>query len=132
MIVGVDFDGTVVEHCYPQIGPESPDASRWLQQLVKLGCKIVLWTMRDTDELESACRWFKERNIPLFGVNENPDQKSWTASPKAYCHVYVDDCGIMIPSLPGQKSKRPVVDWSKVGPALVVLAEKYNKHGRLV
>ena len=80
----IDFDGTVVKHRYPAIG-EDIGALPVLRKLIKNGHQLVLSTMRcrDTggvDTLQPAIDWFKEREIPLYGINENPSQKEWTTS----------------------------------------------------
>ena len=40
-----DFDGTIVDHCYPDIGKPVPGAISGMKELVDLGCKIILYTM---------------------------------------------------------------------------------------
>ena len=45
--VAVDFDGTVVMHEWPEIGPEVPHCVEVLKALQeKKGAKIILYTMR--------------------------------------------------------------------------------------
>ena len=41
--------------------------------------------------LDDAVAWFQEQGISLYGVQSNPEQKSWTASPKAYGELIIDD-----------------------------------------
>jgi len=113
LIIAVDFDRTCVTHEYPLIG-RSIGAESVLNDLVAEGTKLVLWTMRSGEELAAAVRWFEERGIPLHGVNENPDQKSWTNSPKAYAHAYIDDAALGVPLCDGSPDERPYVDWDKV------------------
>lgn len=127
-ILGVDFDGTCVEHCYPVVGPDI-GAAPYLRGLTANGVRLILWTMRshkgfkrNQSPLSDAIRWFKENEIPLFSVNKNPDQKSWTSSPKAYCHRYIDDAAHGCPLI-GDRGERPYVDWSVVGPELLTWAE---------
>lgn len=120
LIIGVDFDGTVVEHRYPEIGPDVPHAVEWLKQLTDAGARIILWTMRDTECLEEAVGWYERHGIPLWGVNKNPAQH-WTTSPKAYCNVYVDDTAIGVPLVHPPSGRRAFVDWSLVGPMLMEL-----------
>ena len=112
--IAVDFDGTCVTHEYPEIG--KPIGSVFvLKQLVSAGHKLILWTMRSGKELEDAINWFKENEIPLFGVQTNPTQKSWTTSPKAYAHIYIDDAALGCPLIKDPTiSDRPFVDWIKV------------------
>lgn len=108
MIIAIDFDGTCVTHEYPLIG-RSIGAEDVLQKLVGAGHKLILWTMRSGPYLEDAKLWFEAREIPLFGVNENPVQHSWTDSPKAYAQLYIDDAALGAPLI--TKGGRPYLDW---------------------
>jgi hypothetical protein len=67
--------------------------------------------------LQDAVNWFKTNGIPLYGVNENPDQKSWTDSPKIYAHCYIDDAALGCP-LKANELGRSIVDWEKVSELL--------------
>lgn len=111
MYIAIDFDGTCVTHDYPRIGKDI-HAIPVLKRLVANGHKLILNTMRSGDELADAIQWFIDNNIELFGVNENPTQKSWTASPKVYAHMYIDDAAFGCPllSVP-ELSDRPFVNW---------------------
>jgi hypothetical protein len=64
--------------------------------------------------LTDAVEWFRERKIPLYGVNVNPDQKEWTESPKPWGHIYIDDCAFGCPLVEVEGFNRPVVDWLEV------------------
>jgi hypothetical protein len=128
MIICIDFDGTCVTHKYPEIGDDI-GAVPVLKKLVAEGHKLILFTMRsnipDTkgngddiidvkagNYLDDAVNWFKENDIPLYGVNTNPDQAKWTSSPKAYGQLYIDDAALGIPLI--YTHDRPYVDWIKV------------------
>ena len=54
MIIAVDFDGTIVEHRYPQIGEEIPFAVETLKMLVQDRHKLILWSVREGELLEEA------------------------------------------------------------------------------
>lgn len=118
-IVAVDFDGTCVTHEFPKLGRDI-GAQRVLKRLVKEGHRLILWTMRSgnradgSDPLADAVGWFALNKIPLFGINGNPEQKSWTESPKAYAHLYVDDAALGAPLLNGLKGEKPFIDWPAV------------------
>lgn len=118
-IIAVDFDGTCVTHEYPSVGRDI-GAAPVLKALSEAGCKLILWTMRSrgrgdgTDPLQDAIDWFEANGIPLFGVNENPQQKIWTSSPKAYAKLYIDDAALGTPLIPGKEGERPYVDWNAV------------------
>ena len=114
MIIAVDFDGTCVTHDYPNIGKDI-DAVPVLKELVENGHKIILYTMRWDKELKEAVKWFKDNDIPLFGINENLTQRKWTKSPKIYAHLYIDDAALGVPLILDESmSNRPFVDWKAV------------------
>lgn len=111
MYIAVDFDGTCVTHDYPRIGKDI-HAIPVLKKLVSNGHKLILNTMRSGKELDEAVNWFKVNNIELFGINENPTQKSWTQSPKVYANMYIDDAAFGCPLLTvPELSDRPFVNW---------------------
>lgn len=112
----LDFDGTVVKHCYPAVGNDI-GAVPVLECLVKNGHQLILNTMRGRDcggedLLQPAVDWFAERNIPLAGINENPYQKEWTSSPKPYGHVYIDDAALGAPIMVDKNDGNQYIDWS--------------------
>ena len=114
-IFGIDFDGTIAEHPYPEIGPEVPGAIETLKALMERGHKLILWTMRSGRELEQAVQWCDERGVVFWGVNENHQQRTWTKSPKAYCHTYIDDAALGCPLIfQIDENIRPYVDWTRV------------------
>jgi hypothetical protein len=114
MYIGIDFDGTCVTHAFPKIGLDI-GAIPVLKELVSEGHQLVLNTMRDDVYLQDAVDWFAFNNIPLFGVNENPTQKSWTSSPKVFADMYIDDAALGCPlKFDAKMSNRPFVDWAKV------------------
>jgi len=113
-VVAVDFDGTIVTHEFPAIGYRVPNAVETLKRLNTAGVKVILWTMRSESHLDAAVAYCEERGIELWGVNRNPEQGSWTMSPKAYAHVYIDDAALGCPLLTSPVSVRPFVDWFTV------------------
>lgn len=60
MVIAVDFDGTIVEHRYPQIGKEIPFAIDTLKMLAKDRHQLILWTVREGKRLEEAVEWCKK------------------------------------------------------------------------
>lgn len=132
LIIGLDFDGTCVTHEFPLVGKDLPNCVETLRRLVSHGARLVLWTMRanhtvppisnDPDihaeagmYLDDAVNWFKEREIPLWGIQRNPEQDSWTSSPKAYCHTYIDDAALGCPlTYDLEVSNRVFADWYRI------------------
>ena len=71
MIIAVDFDGTIVEHRYPEIGKELPFATYTLRKLIEDKHQLILWTVRRGKELEDAIKWCKEHDIEFYAVNKS-------------------------------------------------------------
>lgn len=100
MIIAVDFDGTLCEYAFPQIGPQNEQQQQLLETLVELknnGHKIILWTNRGDNEsyksLSEAVEWCKQKGLEFDAVNENlPNQKKLSGySPKIIADLYIDD-----------------------------------------
>jgi hypothetical protein len=108
--IAVDFDGTCVTYEYPKIG-RFIGAQKVLHRIVREGGKLILWTMRSNKELDEAVAWFADNRIMLTGIQRNPDQNTWTSSPKAYAKIYIDDAALGAPLKLGFKGERPFIDW---------------------
>jgi len=114
MIIAIDFDGTCVTHDYPQVGQDIGAVSV-LKRMIKEGHKLILFTMRSGVELEEAVEWFNKNDIPLYGIQTNPTQGSWTDSPKAFANLYIDDAALGAPLMYDESiSNRYFIDWSWV------------------
>lgn len=113
-VIGIDFDGTCVTHDFPHVGKDI-GAIPVLKRMVERGNNLVLWTMRSGKFLNDAIEWFDKNDIPLWGIQTNPLQHTWTSSPKAYCGIYIDDAalGCFLKNDP-TLSNRPFVDWQQV------------------
>ncbi len=100
LTIAVDFDGTCVEHKFPEIG-EDIGAVPVLKELVSKGHKLILYTMRsDQPErkyLSEAIQWFVDNKIELYSAQVNPSQDAWTSSPKCYADLYIDDAAVGVP-----------------------------------
>ncbi len=123
----IDFDGTCVTHNFPAIGSEI-GAAPVLRELVENNHKLILFTMRGSGELsqklfgndglQEAFEWFKDNDIPLYGIQTNPTQNKWTNSPKAHGQLIIDDTALGIPLII-EDDERPYVDWKRVREMLV-------------
>ena len=115
VIIAVDFDGTMVDHRYPDVGTPVPGAILAVRALQAQGAKIILLTMRSGTYLDDAVEYMTAAGITLWGVNENPEQISWTESPKVFAHLYIDDAAVGCPLRPSMRmGGRDMVDWSRV------------------
>lgn len=97
MIIAVDFDGTIVEHKYPEIGNERPFATYTLRKLIEDRHRLILWTVRRGKELQEAVDWCKERGVEFYAVNRNFPEE--TVEPhggysKINAELFIDDCNL--------------------------------------
>lgn len=125
--VAVDFDGTIVEHRFPEVGPFIPGAVESLLSFQEAGASLILWTMRSDghehgDVLSQAVAALAGAGVVMDFVNENP--QPWTSSPKAYAHVYIDDSAIGCPLVSPRDpvgNHALVVNWNAVRPYVLAL-----------
>jgi len=111
--VAIDFDGTCVVHKFPAMGRDI--GAEWvLKRLAREGARLILFTVRSGEYLDAAVAWFKEKDIPLYAVNRCPRQSDWSASPKCYAQLYIDDAALGCPLKEGWPGERPHVDWEAV------------------
>lgn len=130
MDIVIDFDGTVVTHDFPKVGKDI-GAVPVLKRLVEQGHNLILFTMRSNVEnpfsddpeihdqsgnyLDDAVSWFIDNQIPLYGIQKNPTQTTWTTSPKAYGQIIIDDAALGCPlKFDSEISNRPFVCWDSV------------------
>ena len=117
--IAIDFDGTVSDHMFPDVGRPVPGAVEWIKKFKEAGAKLILWTMRsdgpEGDYLQDAVKFCEENGLEFDFFNENP--QSWTTSPKVYAHYYIDDAAFGCPLKENPRmGGRPYVDWDVVGP----------------
>ena len=83
MIIAVDFDGTIVEHKYPEIG------------LIKDQHRLILWSVREGALLDEAVEWCRARGVEFYAVNkdypEEEKEKNNHFSRKLKADFFIDD-----------------------------------------
>lgn len=91
--IAVDFDGTIVDHLYPEIGKEKLFAFQTLKELEKKGARLILWTFRTGKELEDAVEFCRKNGIEFYAVNKNYPEEIFdnTVSRKIDADIYIDD-----------------------------------------
>jgi len=76
MTIAVDFDGTIVEHRYPEIGKELPFATQTLKMLIEDRHKLILWSVREGKLLDDAVEWCRKRGVEFYAVNKDFRKKT--------------------------------------------------------
>lgn len=93
-IFAVDFDGTLCEKAWPNIGEPKHDIINWMKSLRKEGHKVILWTCREGMQLVEAIAWCADQGLFFDAVNDNlEDHKSkFKNNPrKVFADYYIDD-----------------------------------------
>ena len=100
LTIAVDFDGTLCEYAFPEIGEQKRSHKILMSKLIKLrnnGHKLIMWTNRGDNEeypvLTEAVEWCRNKGLVFDAVNENlPNQKKLSGySPKIMADIYIDD-----------------------------------------
>ncbi len=96
MTIAVDFDGTIVEHRYPEIGDELPFAIDTLKMLIKDRHKVILWTVREGKLLDDAVNWCRERGVEFYAINREYPEETTKSNPHfsrklSSVDVWIDD-----------------------------------------
>ena len=99
--VAVDFDGTLCENAFPEVGAPNRAVIDYVKRLAADGSKIILYTSRENGTrklLDEAVAFCKAQEIPLYAVNENPGNPHAAKiglkpsdGRKVYADLYIDD-----------------------------------------
>jgi hypothetical protein len=116
IIFYIDFDGTIQDNGYPEIGSLNEDCSEVLWKLYNLGFTLILNTYRadlENGSLESALEFIKLHNLPIFNHNKikiKPKRFNPTAN-----EIFIDDEADNIPLKKSNKIyNKNVVCWLNV------------------
>lgn len=93
--IAIDFDGTLVENKFPEIGKPIPQIVEACKLLQNAGCKLILWTSRNGESLDIAVKFCQEvLGLSFSAVNQNlPEvQEEYGGDTrKVFADVYIDD-----------------------------------------
>lgn len=92
-IIAIDFDGTIVEDAYPNIGNERMFAFETLKRLQSDGHRLILWTYRHGKKLDEAVTFCKENGVEFYAVNKSfpEEQFDGSVSRKVNADLFIDD-----------------------------------------
>jgi hypothetical protein len=101
MIIAIDFDGTIVEHKFPEIGTPKPYVFDVLKKWKMQGNVLILWTCRNNMDhelsgrkvLDEAINFCKDNGLIFNCINENYLNLGINPLPKIYADLYIDDKG---------------------------------------
>ena len=98
-ILAVDFDGTLCEDAFPEIGAPKHNIISFVKAHKKAGWKVILWTCRNKEALDAAVAWCTEQGLEFDAINTNlPEVQSLFQGDtrKVFADVYLDDKNICL------------------------------------
>lgn len=107
-IIAVDFDGTLCENAWPEIGEPIEPILKYVKYQQFAGAKVVLWTCRVGEKLDAAVAWCREHGIIFDAVNENLPEivRAFGGDcRKIYADEYIDDKNVLPDALMNQKKR---------------------------
>lgn len=104
-IICIDFDGTIVESRFPEIGPVMTNAFEVMKELQSNGYKLILFTCRcdgntieNRSHLQEAIKFCSDNGVDFHSVNSNrlEDVEGFGVLTvperhKPYADIYIDD-----------------------------------------
>lgn len=96
LTIAVDFDGTLVENRYPEIGKPILFAFETLRKLQQEGHQLILWTYRSGVKLEEAVEFCAKQGIEFYAVNKSYPEEEYEEciSRKILADLFIDDRNI--------------------------------------
>ncbi|APG60201.1 BT0820 family HAD-type phosphatase [Christiangramia salexigens] len=93
LTIAVDFDGTIVENRFPEIGKPILFAFESLRKLQEEGHRLILWTYRHGQHLEEAVKFCKDHNLEFYAINKSYPEEDFddTISRKILADIFIDD-----------------------------------------
>src|SRR5690606_38735521 len=91
--LAIDFDGTIVAHMFPYIGPLKKDAKEIINRLYQ-DWTIIIWTCRNNSLTGNSPRYLKEAKDFLDQNGILYDEIDSGQKGKIIADWYIDDRGI--------------------------------------
>lgn len=93
LTIAVDFDGTIVENRFPEIGKPILFAFESLKKLQEEGHRLILWTYRHGNRLEEAVSFCEKNGLKFYAVNKSYPEEEFddTISRKILADIFIDD-----------------------------------------
>lgn len=112
-IIAVDFDGTLCENKWPEIGEPHTEVIEYVKKRKADGDKLILWSNRVEDKLDAAVQWCVEQGITFDAVNDNlPEivESFGTNCRKIFANEYIDDRNRLVSSC---REKSDMEQWAE-------------------
>ncbi|MCM4154791.1 hydrolase [Gramella sp. AN32] len=93
LTIAVDFDGTIVENKFPEIGKPMLFAFESLRKLQEEGHRLILWTYRHGVKLDDAVEFCGKNGLKFHAINKSYPEEEFddTISRKILADIFIDD-----------------------------------------
>ncbi|MCQ2215828.1 MAG: hypothetical protein MJZ31_07915 [Bacteroidales bacterium] len=95
--IAVDFDGTIVENKYPEMGKPIMFAFNTLRALQQKEFLLILWTCRTGKLLDDAVELCRKNGVEFYAINANypgEDMSNPENPRKLTADIFIDDRNI--------------------------------------
>lgn len=118
LTIAVDFDGTLVENKFPEIGKPKLFAFETLKKLQEEGHRLILWTYRSEDQLEEAVKFCQKKGLEFYAVNKSYPEEVYdeNISRKILADIFIDD-----------RNLGGLIGWGEIYQQLLESADSPNK-----
>lgn len=126
-IIAVDFDGTLCENKWPEIGMPNEELIEYLKKRQTNGEKLILWTSRNEEQTQDAVEWCKKYGLIFDAVNDNlPEivEAFGGNCRKIFANEYIDDRNRSIGSC---REKSNMERWAENEVAIACRREKPDR-----
>lgn len=126
-IIAVDFDGTLCENKWPEIGMPNEELIEYLKKRQANGEKLILWTSRNEEQTKDAVEWCKKHGLVFDAVNDNlPEivEAFGGNCRKIFANEYIDDRNCSISSC---REKSNMERWAENEVAIACRREKPDR-----
>jgi hydroxymethylpyrimidine pyrophosphatase-like HAD family hydrolase len=97
-VIAIDFDGTIAEDKYPEIGPILPMAKNVINKLYRAGHFIIINTCRVGGTMGDVEKFLEEMDVHHHYINTNLPSKIreyGVDCRKISADIYIDDKNLM-------------------------------------
>lgn len=119
-VIAVDFDGTLCDSAWPEIGKENQPVINELLRRQADGDRIILWTCRTGVLLDAAVAWCTNHGLNFDAINSNVPERItlYGDDPrKVSADEYWDDRAVLVKESSGHKGDF-VQMWARPGGVL--------------
>jgi hypothetical protein len=98
LIIAIDFDGTIAEFSFPEVGPMKPEADKYINMLFDEGHHIIINTCRSGIYEGLAETFLRENKIHFHYINSNMPymiEQYGQDCRKISADIYIDDKCLM-------------------------------------